>query len=96
MSLTRRDFFWQGICLAAAAIRPSSGKATAVTRRPGDLIPPVEALSESPAGRLPEMTAQLYGVTPPYASSTAEYAAPTVPSGRLVVSIARSAPASYS
>ena len=43
MSLTRRDFFCQGVCLAAVALRPSSGEATAITRRSGDLIPPVEA-----------------------------------------------------
>ncbi len=43
MRLTRRDFFCQGICLAAAALRHSPAKAAVMNRRPGDQIPPVEA-----------------------------------------------------
>src|SRR3954467_79258 len=37
-------------------------------------IVPVEAPRVSPAGRVPETTDQLYGVTPPLAASVAPYA----------------------
>jgi len=43
MSYTRRDFFCQGVCLAAMALSRSTAKGAVLTRRPGDLIPPVEA-----------------------------------------------------
>jgi hypothetical protein len=39
-------------------------------------IVPVDELSDRPAGRLPEMTDQLYGVTPPVATSVWLYATP--------------------
>lgn len=44
LSYSRRDFFCQGACLATLALAGATGKAKAQTRRPGDLIPPKEAL----------------------------------------------------
>ncbi|HUU30349.1 MAG TPA: AmmeMemoRadiSam system radical SAM enzyme [archaeon] len=43
MSYSRRDFFCRGVCLAALAVAGTRKQAGAVTRRPGDLIPPREA-----------------------------------------------------
>ena len=51
---------------------------------PADVGVPLTAppeLSVSPAGRLPEVTDQLYGVVPPEAESDWLYDAPTVPAG---------------
>ena len=45
----------------------------------------VAAVRVSPAGKVPLAIAQVYGGTPPEASSACEYAVPTVPAGRLVV-----------
>jgi hypothetical protein len=53
------------------------------------LITPPE-LRDSPDGRLPESSDQLYGVTPPVAASVRLYATPICPFGRLVVVITRS------
>jgi hypothetical protein len=44
-------------------------------------------LSVKPAGRLPPVTAQLYGGTPPVASSIWLYAVPSDPPGNVVVAI---------
>jgi len=41
-------------------------------------ITPVEAARVSPAGRVPALTVQLYGVVPPVACSVVEYAVPVV------------------
>jgi hypothetical protein len=46
---------------------------------------PVEATRLSPAGRVPALTLQVYGVVPPLACSPVEYAVPAVPPGRDVV-----------
>jgi hypothetical protein len=45
----------------------------------------VEVLSESPAGKEPELIDQLYGVVPPLACNVVEYVVPTVPAGSEVV-----------
>ena len=50
-------------------------------------ITPVDATRARPAGRVPELTVQLYGVVPPLACSVAEYAVPVVPPGSDVVVI---------
>src|SRR3972149_3381053 len=52
---------------------------------------PVAPFSVIPAGRLPEITDQTYGVLPPVAASVAASAPPTVPSGRADVVIATAA-----
>ena len=48
-------------------------------------IPPVDATRLNPAGSVPALTLQLYGVVPPLACSVVEYAVPAVPPGRDVV-----------
>ena len=47
----------------------------------------LEGFIVTPAGSWPDVRAQEYGVHPPLASITAEYAVLTVPLGRLVVVI---------
>src|SRR5678816_1408405 len=49
------------------------------------LISPLEESRRSPLGR--EFAVQVYGALPPAPSSSAEYSPPTVPSGKVVVSI---------
>ena len=46
---------------------------------------PVDAFRVTPPGRLPATMLQLYGVVPPVAARACEYAAPTLPFGRLAV-----------
>lgn len=53
------------------------------------LITPDEEFSTSPAGRLPLVSDQLYGVVPPVAESVALYAVPTCPLGSKVVTTPR-------
>ena len=48
---------------------------------------PVDGASDSPAGRLPEIIDQAYGVAPPLAKTVAEYALFLCPDGREVVVI---------
>jgi len=55
------------------------------------LMTPVEEASVNPGGRLPEMTAHVYGVQPPVAASVCEYATFTIASGSVVVVISRAA-----
>ena len=50
-----------------------------------EIVPTVE--SDRPTGREPELTLQLYGVTPPVADKVAEYAVPTSPEGTEVLLI---------
>ena len=47
-------------------------------------ITPVVDVNCKPLGSVPEVTCQVYGVTPPFAASAKEYVAPTVPDGTLV------------
>ena len=47
----------------------------------------VQPLSVNPAGSVPELIEQLYGVVPPLASMVALYATPTVPLGSELVSV---------
>jgi hypothetical protein len=58
-------------------------------------IVPVLELSVSPAGRVPCVTLNVYGGTPPLAVSDEEYATPTVPlpAGQLKVTEPQRAPA---
>jgi hypothetical protein len=53
---------------------------------------PVEELSESPAGRVPDVMLQVSGDVPPLAANVCEYGVPTLPAARLGVVIARAAP----
>ena len=48
-------------------------------------ITPVDAARLNPAGNVPALTLQLYGVVPPLACSVVEYAVPAVPPGNDVV-----------
>jgi hypothetical protein len=48
-------------------------------------ITPVDATRLNPAGNVPALTLQLYGVVPPLACNVVEYAAPVVPPGSDVV-----------
>jgi hypothetical protein len=48
-------------------------------------ITPVDATRLNPAGNVPALTLQLYGVVPPLACSAVEYAVPAVPPGSDVV-----------
>jgi len=48
-------------------------------------IKPVDATRLNPAGNVPALTLQLYGVVPPLACSVVEYAVPAVPPGSDVV-----------
>src|SRR4029077_10471185 len=48
-------------------------------------ITPVDAAKLNPAGNVPVLTLQLYGVVPPLACSVVEYAVPAVPPGSDVV-----------
>ena len=48
-------------------------------------IMPVDATKLSPAGNVPALTLQVYGVVPPLACSVVEYAVPVVPPGSDVV-----------
>ena len=48
-------------------------------------ITPVDATRLNPAGNVPALTLQLYGVVPPLACSVVEYAVPAVPPGKDVV-----------
>jgi hypothetical protein len=52
-------------------------------------ITPVDAARLNPAGSVPELTLQLYGVVPPLAANVVVYAVPTVlpGSGAAVVSV---------
>jgi len=52
------------------------------------VIAPVAAFNKSPAGSVPLVNDQLYGVVPPVAASVALYGAPTSPFGSDVVVIA--------
>ena len=52
------------------------------------LMMPVEAANDSPAGRVPDVTVHVSGVTPPVAASVCEYAVPTTALGKLVVETA--------
>jgi hypothetical protein len=40
---------------------------------------PVDGASEVPVGRVPDVTAKVYGAVPPAALMVSEYALPTVP-----------------
>jgi hypothetical protein len=59
-------------------------------------IRPVAGARLSPAGRLPALTDQVYGVVPPLACSRFEYVVPLVPDGRDEVVIARATGATTS
>ena len=51
-------------------------------------VPPtVQPLNVRPAGSVPELIEQLYGVVPPLAPIVAEYVTPTVPPGSVLVSV---------
>ena len=52
------------------------------------LIVPAEALRLKPAGRVPLVSAHVYGIVPPLAASVTLYAVPIWPSGSDVVEIA--------
>ena len=62
-----------------------AGELESVTFTVNELLPAVvgvplicpELLNINPAGKLPELTDQLYGVVPPLAASVAAYAVPT-------------------
>lgn len=57
-------------------------RAAAVTGADGvPLMTPVEAFSDSPAGKVPVVSDQVYGVVPPEAASIVLYQAPTWPPG---------------
>ena len=47
------------------------------------VIAPLAAFSESPAGRLPAETLNVYKPLPPVALTVCEYAVPTVPFGKV-------------
>ena len=49
------------------------------------VMTPVVEFRVNPAGRLPSVTAKLYGAAPPLATITPEYGAPTTPVGNVVV-----------
>jgi hypothetical protein len=53
----------------------------------GPVIAPVDAFNDNPAGKVPVITAHVYGVVPPAATRVAEYAALTTPTGSDVVVI---------
>ena len=68
---------------------PESVTITVMFDVPGAVgVPPtVQPLSVSPAGNVPDVIEQLYGVVPPLASIVALYAMPTVPLGNEFVSV---------
>ena len=87
-----------GGCAAAATAMLSAFVpvlfAASVTCTVNDMVPavvgvpeitPVDATRLNPAGSVPALTLQLYGVVPPLACSVVEYAVPAVPPGRDVV-----------
>jgi hypothetical protein len=53
------------------------------------VIAPVLVLRVTPAGNAPEFVEKVYGVTPPTAEIFPEYALPTLPAGRLAVTMMR-------
>ena len=76
---------WTGVVDAATvmlrfAVALCAGELVSVTLTVNEDVPAVvgvppicpEALSAKPAGRVPELTDQLYGVLPPLAASKAE------------------------
>lgn len=66
---------------------PESVTMTVIFEVPGVVgVPPtVQPVSERPAGKVPEVIEQLYGVVPPLASIVALYTTPTVPFGNVFV-----------
>jgi hypothetical protein len=87
-----------GITIDRAFVAVSAGACESVTLTVKLEVPAVVGvpeitppeLKESPAGRLPELSDQLYGVTPPVAVSVWLYATPIWPFGRLEVVTDRS------
>jgi hypothetical protein len=67
---------------------PESVTITVMFEVPGVVgVPPtLHPVSESPAGKVPDVIEQLYGVVPPPASIVALYTTPTVPFGNVFVS----------
>jgi hypothetical protein len=61
--------------LESVTLKVSAAPETAAVGVP--VIAPVAVFSDNPAGRVPLVSAQLYGVVPPLAASVAEYATPT-------------------
>lgn len=68
---------------------PESVTMTVIFEVPGAVgVPPtVQPVSERPAGNVPDVIEQLYGVVPPPASMLALYTTPTVPFGNVFVSV---------
>lgn len=68
---------------------PESVTMTVMFEVPGAVgVPPtVQPVSERPAGNVPDVIEQLYGVVPPFASIVALYTTPTVPLGKEFVSV---------
>jgi hypothetical protein len=66
---------------------PESVTMTVMFEVPGAVgVPPtVQPVSVSPAGKVPDVMEQLYGVVPPLASIVALYTTPTVPFGNVFV-----------
>lgn len=75
--------------LASVTLKVSGVPDTATVGVP--VIAPVDAFSESPAGKLPLVSDQAYGVVPPVAVRVAEYGVPTCPFGSEGVVILRGA-----
>jgi hypothetical protein len=76
------DLFWAG--LPESATENVSGVALALAVGV-PLIVPVDGVSDRPAGRVPLVRAQVYGVVPLVAARLAVYAVPTWPFGNEVV-----------
>src|SRR5882757_5381051 len=64
-------------------LKVSAAPDTAAVGAP--VMAPVAVFSDSPAGKVPLVSDQTYGVVPPDAASVAEYATPTCPFGSDVV-----------
>ncbi len=67
----------------SVTLKLSEAPATAAVGVP--VMAPVAVFSDNPAGNIPLVSDQVYGVVPPDAVSVAEYAAPTNPFGSDVV-----------
>jgi hypothetical protein len=79
---------WTGL-LESLTLKVSGVALTAAVGVP--LMAPVEVFSDSPAGNVPLVSDQLYGVAPPVAFRLALYAVPTWPFGNDVVVMASGA-----
>jgi len=90
VSVRFTDFVCTGL-LESVTVNVSGVALTVAVGVPA--IAPVVAFSERPAGNVPDVTDQEYGVVPPLAASVALYAVPTWPLGRVVVVIAKAAAA---